>query len=260
MTNCHPPEAYTDTDEKSIGQSQSSSSWAEADHAITTQTNIFLLDNGHLSLQEVCAFMWVCEKYVRACERAFALLLAKTQCPSRAEKGRTAPFSGLEAFPFPPKFNNCQITFSEVCGEVVCYSSTPKLCLRSWIQRQRAWFSSQPLLCCWEVTPPQPTVLHRAERKPELIFSIRQQYSYFICAANCLFSSSKAQHFYLRGIQDELMLAHNICHILSLSCSEPKCQELSPPVIAITSYTSDAKMNYWNKILIKLQVSQQFDV
>lgn len=56
------------------------------------------------------------------------------------------------------------------------------------------------------------------------------------------------------------MLAHNICHIPSLSCSESKCQELSPPITAIVSYTFDAKMNYRNKILIKIQVSQHFDV
>lgn len=188
------------------------------------------------------------EVYEGACISAAQAAVPQQSREGKAEKGRTAPFHGLESFPSPSNFNNCQITFSEVCGEAVCYSSTPELCLRSWIQRQRAWFSSQPLLCCWEVSPPQLSVLHRVERKSESVFGIRQQYSHFISAANYLFSSSKAQHFYLSGIQDELMLAHNICHILSLSCSEPKCQELSPPVIAITSYTSDAKMNYWNKI------------
>ena len=210
----------------------------------------------------LCKSMWdVCEgMWESACVTAAHTAVTQQSREGQAEKSRTAPFTDLEAFPFPSEFNNCQITFSEVRGEVVCYSSTPKLSLRSWIQRQRAWFSSQPLLCCWEVTPPQPGVLHRMERKSELVFSVRQQYSHFISAADCLFSSSKAQYFYLRGIWDELMLAHNICHIPSLSCSEPKCQELSPPVIAITSYTSNAKMNYWNKILIKLQVSQQFDL
>lgn len=212
----------------------------------------------YVPLHEYVRYMW---GHVRGC-----LCYCCPCCSAPAEwrrtsrEGQSSTFHPLEAFPFPSKFNNCQITFSEVCGEVVCYSSTPKLSLRSWIQKQRTWFSSQPLLCCWEVTPPQSGLLHRTERKSESVFSVRQQYSCFISVANCLFSSSKPQHFYLKGIQDELMFAHNICHIPSLSFSEPKCQELSPPIITITSYISDAKMNYWNKILIKLEVSQQFDL
>lgn len=209
----------------------------------------------YMSTWDVCEGMWE-----GACVTAARAAVLQQSGEGQAGKGRAVPFTLLEAFPFPSKFNNCQITFSEVCGEVVCDSSTPKLSLRSWIQKQRAWFSSQPLLCCWEFTPPQSGLLHRTERKSESVFSVRQQYSCFISVANCLFSSSKPQHFNLKGIQDELMLAHNICHIPSLSFSEPKCQELSPPIITIMSYISDAKMNYWNKILIKLEVSQQFDL
>lgn len=122
--------------------------------------------NGHLSLQEIHPFTWVCEMYVRACERVLALLLPTLQCTSRAEKGKQRRAGQHLSLAWRHShFLQSQITFSEKCGEFVCWNSAPELCLRSWTQRD--WFSSRPLLHCWEVTLLQPEVLHGVERKSE---------------------------------------------------------------------------------------------